>query len=156
MRRKALLAALVGVLLGGVFVVQAEACWRRHSPPCYYPSSCYITFQPAAPPPAEEAFTHLNATIYELREAKEELRNLKGLKEDIRDKAIGAIDAAIDQTKKCFADLGLEYKYKAPEKSPYPPGETNKHVRHALRELREAKEELKAVRGVTDEHRATR
>ena len=68
----------------------------------------------------DPTYFHLNATIFELREAKEDVRNLKGLNDNARDKTLGSIDAAIDQMKKCLGDLGVEYKYVAPKRTPTP------------------------------------
>ena len=97
---------------------------------------------------------HLNATIYELRQAKEEVRNLKGVPDALRDKALGALDAGISTTKKCLVeDLGVKEKYIAPDKSPYPADETNKHMRHAIREIKEAKDLLRSAKGISEEHR---
>ena len=102
----------------------------------------------------DPTYFHLNATIFELREAKEDVRNLKGLNDNARDKTLGSIDAAIDQMKKCLGDLGVEYKYVAPEKDPYPSEDKDyKHLRHAIREMKEAKGQLRAVKGISDEHR---
>jgi hypothetical protein len=92
--------------------------------------------------------------IFELREGKEEVRSLKGIEEPLREKALGAIDAAITEVKKCMEDVHCVYKYKAPDKSPYPPEDKdNKHIRHALREVRHAKDDLRTVKGVTELHR---
>jgi hypothetical protein len=98
-------------------------------------------------------YFHLNATVFELREAKEEIRGLKGVKEGLREKALGAIDNAISHTKQCLDDLGVPYKYVPPEKEPYPAGEDHKHLRHALRQIKQGKEELRAVKGIMSDHR---
>ena len=81
------------------------------------------------------------------------MRNLKGIDDAFRDKMLGSIDNGIDQMKKCLGDLGVAVKYVPPDKSPYNADENYKHLRHAVREIKEAKEELRSVKGVTDEHR---
>jgi hypothetical protein len=97
---------------------------------------------------------HLNNTIYELRQAKEDVRNLKGLPDADRDKLLGANDSAISEMSKCVMDVtGEKPKYIAPDKDPNPEEKDWKHLRNCLREIKEAKKELRTVKGITDDHR---
>ncbi len=98
---------------------------------------------------ADEPCIHLKAAMYELREAKGDVRALTGLTDDQRSKTLGAIDSAIQAMKQCARDLDLGPVDPLPI---YPPGD-DKPIREIIREMKAAKEELKAAKNVTDEHR---
>ncbi len=111
----------------------------------------------ARPAPAGDGSTaapHARRLVYELRESKEEVRNLIGLGDAFKDRTLGALDEAISQLKTCFKDVWGDFPYIKPvDPDDYPPGEDHKHMRRALREMKAAIDELKTAKGVTDEHR---
>lgn len=100
----------------------------------------------ATPAKAQDqaAYAHLLSAVYEMREAKTELREEK--KHDFggwRDKAVRDLDIAIEQTEKALRAVKVELKYRAPEGKVYGSYKNYPHLRHAVVELREAMRELK-------------
>jgi hypothetical protein len=170
-KQKVVPAALVAMFAVSVVVVPAEACWRRCSQPyccpapyypapySYYsaPSTTYVapTTGPVAkttvPPvekitvaPKEPKFAHLQTALDELREAKEDVRDLKGgVTFADREKMLGALDAAVDHLKKCIEAGGEKAIYVKPHPKVYETYPDFKHLRHAHKVLKLAKEQLR-------------
>jgi hypothetical protein len=94
----------------------------------------------------------LHHAIYEMREAKQELKLAKGDFGGHRDKAITALDAAIVQTEKALTAVGDPYKTFTPGKI-YSKYKDYPHLRHAVVEMREAHRELKEAKGDFGGHR---
>jgi len=84
---------------------------------------------------------HLQISLYELREAKEDVRDVVGIPEKERTEILGGIDAAIDNLKKTIVACGGKPDYIKPAKRPK--YSNFKHLRHSIKELKEAKEQLK-------------
>ena len=94
---------------------------------------------------------HLIATSSSMRDAKEEVRALTTIDGGAKEKLLGALDDAISELKVVYKDaFNEDLPYVKPE-----PGDDKDHhnLRHALREVDEAKKQLRAAKGVTDEHR---
>jgi hypothetical protein len=99
-------------------------------------------------------YSHLSALILEWREAKKEVRHMEDLKEKERTRVLDAIIDAIPEMKGALRTLGIKYEDIAPNKIPYPKEDKDyKHLRNALREVAEAKKELRDVKLVTIEER---
>jgi hypothetical protein len=96
---------------------------------------------------------HLQISLYEIREAKLDVRAIKGgIPDKYRNEVLGALDAAADALKRCIKACGEEPKYDPPTERPdYP---NFQHLRHAIKELKEAKEQLKIQQGVPDDLRS--
>jgi hypothetical protein len=94
---------------------------------------------------------HLQISLYELREAKQDVRQVKGLEPAERNEILGGIDSAIDQLKRTIEACGGKAEYIHPTDRPdYP---DFKHLRHAVKELKEAKEQLKIQKDVPEDAR---
>jgi hypothetical protein len=91
----------------------------------------------------ERAYPHLYAAIYEMREAKAELKEERFNR--FRERAVKDLDAAIDETEKALKAAKIEYKYEPPKnaKEYYKAYKDYPHLRHAVVELREALKEVK-------------
>jgi hypothetical protein len=89
------------------------------------------------------AYPHLFAALYEMKEAKAELKEERF--KATREQAIRDLDAAIEETEKALRDAKVEYKYEGPKnpKEYYKDYKDFPHLRHAVIELREAKKEVK-------------
>jgi hypothetical protein len=102
---------------------------------------------------AEEApkYIHLQISLYELREAKQDVRLVKGLDPNERTEILGTIEAALTQLKMTIEACGGKADYVHPTDRPdYP---DFRHLRHAVKELREAKEQLKIQKDVPEDAR---
>ncbi len=96
---------------------------------------------------------HLTATIYSMREGKEEGRSLKGVADGVKEKLLGAMDDAISQLKLCYKDIyGKDPPYVKPDPDSVD-DKDNKNLRRALREVKAAKDQLRAAKGVSGDHR---
>jgi hypothetical protein len=84
---------------------------------------------------------HLQISLYELREAKEDVRGLKGVPDEVRNKMLGGIDNAIAQLKAAIEAAGVKVEYIKPESRPEYPN--FQHLRHAIKEMKEAKEQVR-------------
>jgi hypothetical protein len=89
---------------------------------------------------AADRFRHLMATLYELKEARKEVKDASHDFGGHRKEALEAIDAAIEQVERCFKFARIDVADVKPPKYDYP---NHPHLRHAIVELKEAKEELK-------------
>jgi hypothetical protein len=167
MKLKGLLITLFVVVAFSGLVVPAEACFRRffqpsHSSPPYYSSQPYILVEPTPVPPGptmepipvvpKGKLFHLRLALYELREAKEDVRAIKGdFPDNLRNSILGKLDAAADALKKAYkATTGDDAPYDKPSKYEFT---EYKHIRHAIKELKESKEQLKIEQGVPPELR---
>jgi hypothetical protein len=176
MKQKVVPAALVAIFAVSVVVVPAEACWRRCSPPCYcpapyYPAPYYYYSAPSTtyvapttgpvektPAPAvvakEPKFVHIQTALNELREAKEDVRDLKGgVTFADREKMLGALDAAVDHLKKCIEAGGEKAIYVKPHPKDYETYPDFKHLRHAHKVLKLAKEQLRLEQQIPEDLR---
>jgi hypothetical protein len=80
---------------------------------------------------------HLLAALHELKDVKEELRKDHDYGGH-REKALKAVDEAVEQTEKLLKGAGIKIEYTRPK---YEGG--HPHLRQAVTELKEAKKELK-------------
>jgi len=94
---------------------------------------------------------HLQISLYELREAKQDVRNVKDIPDQLRTKILGGIDNAIDQMKKTIEAGGVKAEYIHPDDRP--DYANFQHLRHAVKKMKEAKEQLKLEKGVPDDAR---
>jgi hypothetical protein len=94
---------------------------------------------------------HLQVALYEIREAKLDVKAIKGITEKYRDDLFGTLDAASDAIKKCIKACGEESQYVPPIERPYYPNFP--HLRHAINELKHAREDLKTIKGVPEDLR---
>jgi hypothetical protein len=91
----------------------------------------------------EGPFGHLAAALYEMREAKAELKDERFKRH--REEAIKELDAAIDETEKALKDAKIELKrYEGPKepKVYYKAYKDFPHLRHSVVELQEAKKDI--------------
>jgi hypothetical protein len=91
----------------------------------------------------EGTFEHLSAAIYEMREAKAELKDERFKRH--REQAIKDLDIAIEETEKAFKDAKIELRrFEGPKdpKAYYKEFKDFPHLRHAIVDLREAKKEI--------------
>jgi hypothetical protein len=106
---------------------------------------------------AEEGpHAHLIAAIWEMREAKAELKDERFKKH--REQAEKDLDVAIAETEKALKEAKIDYEgYKGPKepKEYYKAYKDFPHLRHAVVELREAKKEI-ALEKKFDFGRATK
>jgi hypothetical protein len=94
---------------------------------------------------------HLQISLYELREAKEDVREVKGIPDGERTKILGGIDSAVQKLKDIIVAMGGKPDYVHPKSRPnYPDFQ---HLRHAVKMLKEAKEQLRTEEGVPSELR---
>jgi hypothetical protein len=112
-----------------------------------------LSSAPRAQAADDPAAFRLRITVYELRNAKEDVRGLKGLEDNAKEKTLGAVDNAIDQMKKCAKDAGIDLAYDAPKDKDKAADIKDYHnLRDALREVKAAKGDLRSLK-CTDEHR---
>jgi hypothetical protein len=86
---------------------------------------------------------HVLAALHEMREARGEL---KGAEHDFgghREKAIRALDAAIEQTERMLKAVDVDPKVEGPDREIYKKYTNHPHLRHSLVELKEARTEIK-------------
>jgi membrane-anchored protein YejM (alkaline phosphatase superfamily) len=91
----------------------------------------------------EGPFAHMAAAIYEMREAKLELKDERFKRH--REQAIKDLDVAIEETEKAFREAKIELRrYEGPRnpKEYYKAYRDFPHLRHAIVELAEAKKEI--------------
>jgi hypothetical protein len=100
----------------------------------------------AADDKPDSCVIHLQICLYELREAKEDLREVKGLPEGERKEIQGGIDDAIEKLKRTVQSCGGKVEYSKPKERPNYPD--FKHLRHAITSLKTAREQLKTQDGV--------
>jgi hypothetical protein len=143
------LALVAGAI--GALAVPAEAGRRRRPEPACPPPCCgTVVVSPVAPltsaaaPSAEpeRRFVHLQIALYELREARQDLRDLDGIPVGRRDELLGVLDAAIDRFKKTIEAAGGKPEYIKPHDGAYKDDRNHRHLRHAVRELEAAREQL--------------
>jgi hypothetical protein len=97
---------------------------------------------------------HLQISMYEIREAKLDVRNIKGgIPDKFRNEILATLDAAANALKRCIEACGekVHYDMPLPGRPDYP---NFQHLRHAIKELKEAREQLKIEKGVPDDLRA--
>ena len=86
---------------------------------------------------------HLQIALYELREAKEDVRKLTGVPEKYQTKMLGVIDGTITTLKKAIEETGEKVAYIPPDKDGRKDLKNWKLLRHAIKELKSSKEKLK-------------
>ncbi len=92
---------------------------------------------------AETPYQHLASALYEMREAKGELKDERFKRH--REETIKDLDTAIEETEKALKESKIELKrFEAPKepKEYYKAYKDFPHLRHAVVELREAKKEI--------------
>jgi len=98
-----------------------------------------------AVPQAQAADTpksiHMQIALYELREAKKDVRDLTGVPEKYQTKMLGAIDLTITTLKKAIEETGEKVTWIPP--SDRPKMANWKLLRHAIKEVKGAKTKLK-------------
>jgi hypothetical protein len=94
---------------------------------------------------AEEAHRALRAALYHMKEAKEELRSER-IRPERRERAEKEIERAMKEIERGLEGVRVERRYEPPRgwDREY---KDFRHLRQALRELEEAKKELKEERG---------
>jgi len=102
------------------------------------------TPQVQAQPPTK--VVHLQISLYELREAKEDVRMVKNIPPAERTKILGSIDSAVNKVKDIILAMGFKPEYVPPQQRPNYPD--YRHLRHSVKMLKEAKEQLKTEQGV--------
>ena len=150
----------------------ATPVYYYYTPPVYYyaPPTCYAPsiYYYAAPrkviPPLakpktaapqtqtkEGKLVHAQYALYELREAKEDVRKAEDLPPASRTRLLGAIDKTIGMLKEVITAAGEKPQWIPPTDKP---AETAwKHLRHAVKMLKKAREQLKVETGVPEESR---
>jgi len=90
----------------------------------------------------EGPYPHLVHAMYEMREAKNELKEERFSR--ARERTIRDLEAAIDEVESALKGAKIEWKYDGPDKPKeyYKEYKDFPHLRHAVRELREARKEL--------------
>jgi hypothetical protein len=91
----------------------------------------------------EGPFAHLASALYEMREAKAELKDERFKRH--REQAVKDLDTAIEETEKAVKEAKIELRrYEGPKnpKEYYKAYKTFPHLRHAVIELVEAKKEI--------------
>jgi hypothetical protein len=91
----------------------------------------------------EGPFAHLSSAIYEMREARAELKDERFKRH--REQAVKDLDAAIAETEQAVKDAKIELRrYEGPKnaKEYYRAYKDFPHLRHAVIELAEAKKEI--------------
>jgi hypothetical protein len=91
----------------------------------------------------EGPFAHLTSAIYEMREAREELKAERFKRH--REQAVKDLNVAIDETEAAIREAKIELRrYEGPKnpKEYYKAYRDFPHLRHAVVELREAKKEI--------------
>lgn len=101
---------------------------------------------------AEPKHPHLHHALFEMREAHKDLKEAKHNFGGHREKALGALDAAIHQTEKALTGAGDPFKGFTPGKI-YGGYKNHPHLRHALHEMRAAHKELKEAKHDFGGHR---
>jgi hypothetical protein len=96
---------------------------------------------------------HLQISLYELREAKDDVRNVDGIPDKQRTEILGGIDSAITQMKKTIESMGAKVEYIAPAEGDRGKLTNFKHLRHAIKELKAAKEQVQSTKGLSDADR---
>jgi L-lactate utilization protein LutB len=92
---------------------------------------------------AAEDHPRLHAALYEMRQARTELKEAKHDFGGHRAKALEALDEAISQIDKALKAVGDDVKSKDPGKDVYKGYANFPHIRRTLVEAREARTELK-------------
>jgi hypothetical protein len=95
---------------------------------------------------------HLQISLYELREAKEDIREVSGLPDREKLEIQGSIDNCLEVLKKTIEACGGRPDYVKPAQRPNYPN--FKHLRHAITAMKTAREQLKTQEGVPDGVRA--
>jgi tetratricopeptide (TPR) repeat protein len=96
---------------------------------------------------------YMHHALYELAESRKELKEAAHDFGGHREKALKAVDEAINQMEKALEAAGDKYEAKAPEKEVYKGYEFHPHIHHALHELGEAHKELKEAKHDFGGHR---
>ena len=96
-----------------------------------------------APRARAEEHPRLHAALYEMREARTELKEAKHDFGGHRAKALEALDAAINQVEKALKAVDDNVKGLEPAKEVYKEYVNHPHIRHALVEAKEARTFLK-------------
>jgi hypothetical protein len=92
-----------------------------------------------------EEHPRLRAALYEMRHAVTELKEASHDFGGHRAKAVSALEEGVDQVEKALKAVGEGVKGVDPGKAAYKAYANHPHIRHALAEAREARDELKAA-----------
>jgi hypothetical protein len=95
----------------------------------------------------------MHHALYEMAEARKELKEADHDFGGHREKALKAVDEAIVQMEKALDGVGDKYVAKAPDKDVYKKYEFHPHIHHALNELKESRKELKEAKHDFGGHR---
>jgi hypothetical protein len=94
---------------------------------------------------------HLQIAVYELREAKQDVRNVSNIPKGIKNELLGCLDDATDHIKKTIEAMGFKAEYLKGEDRT---GLSDfQRMRHCIKELKEAREQLQIQKGVPDDLR---
>ena len=92
---------------------------------------------------AAEAHPHMHHALYELKEARVELKEADHDFGGHREKALKAVDAAAVQIEKAFEGAKVKFNGGKPGKDAYKGYAHHPHIHHAVVELKQARVELK-------------
>jgi hypothetical protein len=112
-----------------------------------------VGFAPASAEADGPKHPHMHHALYELGEARTELKDAAHDFGGHREKALKAVDTAMTQMAKALEAVGDKYTAKAPDKDVYKKYEHHPHIQHALHELGEARKELKDAKHDFGGHR---
>jgi hypothetical protein len=96
---------------------------------------------------------HIHHAIYELREARVELKEAKHDFGGHREKALKATDAAVEQLELALKGAGDPFKAPKPNPEHYKKYEHHPHIHRAIYDLKEAKTQLKEAKHDFGGHR---
>jgi hypothetical protein len=85
----------------------------------------------------------LHAALYEMRQARTELREARHNFGGHRAQALAALDEAITQVDRALRAVGDNFQGRAPARDTYRGYANCPHIRHALAQAREARSELR-------------
>jgi L-lactate utilization protein LutB len=108
---------------------------------------------PGAPRASAEEHPRLHSALFEMRQARTELKEGAHDFGGHREKALSALDDAITQVDKALRSVGDDIKGVNPGKETYKGYSHHPHIHHALHEAREAKAELENAKHDFHGHR---
>src|SRR5262249_25685257 len=112
-----------------------------------------LTLLGVAVPRAAADYPRMHAALYEMREARTQLKEAKHDVAGHRAGAVEALDAAITQVENALKAVGENVKGVAPARDAYKEYANYPHIRHAVVEAKEARAELKEARHDFKGHR---
>lgn len=122
--------------------------------PCLAAScALMLVLTPTSRAGERSSIPHMHHALYELAETRKELKESPHDFGGHKEKALKAVDEAIQHLEKAFAGAGEKYVAKAAEKEAYRKYESHPHTHHVIHELEEAHRELKEARHDFGGHR---